>query len=57
MLLNALRNLFNVNLLRRNVKLGLCSVRNPKPKATPKNPNDVYLQQVLANLALKLNLN
>lgn len=44
MLLDALRELFNVDLLRSEVKLGLCRVREPKPKATPKEPEEVYLQ-------------
>lgn len=41
--LEALRELFNVELLRRDVKLRLCSQREPKPKATPKEPEEVEL--------------
>lgn len=43
MLRDALRDLFDVELLRSDFKLGLHSVREPKPKATPKEPNDVDL--------------
>lgn len=41
--LDALRELAEVELLRREWKLGLSSRREPKPKATPKNPDNVEL--------------
>lgn len=41
--LEALRDLFDVELLRRDWMLGLWRHRDPKPKATPKDPEDVYL--------------
>lgn len=41
--LDFLRDLFDVNLLRRDWKLELWSRRDPKPKATPKDPDEVYL--------------
>lgn len=41
--LDALRNLFDFELLRREWMLGLLRHREPKPKATPKEPNNVDL--------------
>lgn len=41
--LDALRDLFEFELLRSDQMLGLSSHREPKPKATPKDPDEVDL--------------